>query len=128
MLLTLKVLNEDATLNNWTDQGGSARIVRGSDAKLILQLFQVDRKIRYVPAAAPTLSASFLKSDGTTLSKTPTLPFADDRSIIQITFTAAETALLISQNLVVSVTEGATVSIAVLQQGLQMTAPTQEGC
>lgn len=128
MLLTLKVLNEDATLNNWVDEGGSDQIVRGSDAKMNLQLFQVDRKIRYVPDVAAVITADFLNSDSTTLSKTATFPFADDRSIIQIAFTAAETALLISQNIIVSVVEGGNTSIAVLQLGLQMISPTQEGC
>lgn len=128
MLLTLKVLNEDATLNNWQDMGGSAQIARGADAKLILQLVQAERKIRYIPDVAAVITANFLKSDTTTLAKTATFPFADDRSIIQFSFTAAETALLISQNIIVNVAEGANTSIAILSLGLQMISPTQEGC
>lgn len=127
MLLTLKVLNEDATLNNWVDIG-SAQIARGSDAKLNLQLIQVDRKIRYVPDVAAVITADFLNSDGTTLSKTATFPFVDDRSIIQFTFTDAETALMIGQNLVVDVQEGSNTSIAILQLGLQMLSAQQAGC
>lgn len=128
MILTLKVLNDDATLNNWQDMGGSAQIVRGSDAKLNLQIFQVDRKIRYIPDVAAVITSDFLKSDGTTLSKTATFPFADDRSIIQFSFTDAETALLIGQNIVVDIQEGANTSIAILQMGLQMVSPQQAGC
>jgi len=127
MILTLKVLNEDASLNNWQDIG-SAQIVRGSDAKLILQLFQADRKIRYIPDAAATITMDLLNSDGTTLSKTATFPFADDRSIIQFTLSDAETALLIGQNLVVDVQEGSNTSIAVLSMGLQMISTQQAGC
>jgi len=128
MNLTLRALNEDATLNNWQDMGSSVRIVRGADAKLILQLMQVDRKIRYIPDIAAVITVDLLKTDGTTLSKTATFPFADDRSIIQFVLTDTETADLISQNLVVEVVEGSNTSIAILQQGLQMVSPSQAGC
>lgn len=127
MILTLKVLNEDASLNNWQDIG-SAQIVRGSDAKLILQLFQADRKIRYIPDVAATITMDLLKSDGTTLSKTATFPFADDRSIIQFILSDTETAELIGQNLIVEVQEGSNTSIAMLQMGLQMISTQQAGC
>lgn len=128
MLLTLKVLNEDASLNNWKDLGGSAQVVRGADAKLILQIFQVDRQIRYVPAADADISMDLLKSDGTTISKTASFPFADDRSIIEIDLDESETADLIGQNLILDIEEDDITSIAILQMGLQMISPTQEGC
>lgn len=127
MILTLKVLNDDATLNNYQDIG-IAQIVRGSDAKVNLQLVQADRKIRYIPDVAAVITADFLNSDGTTLSKTATFPFADDRSIIQLTFTDAETANLIGQNIVVDVQEGSITSIAILQAGLQILSAQQAGC
>ncbi len=127
MLLTLVALNEDATLNNW-QVTGNARVVRGSDAKLILQLVQVDRKIRYIPDAAADITVDLLKTDGTTLSKTASFPFADDRSIIQIELTDTETADIISQNLIVTVDESGSISIAVLQGGLQMVPTSQAGC
>ena len=127
MNLTLRALNEDATLNNWKAQN-SSQIVRGADAKLILQLWQPERQIRYIPLVSATITTSLIKNDGTTLAKTATFAFADDRSIIQFTLTAAETALLISQNLIVSVNESGSVSIAVLQLGLQMVPTSQEGC
>lgn len=128
MVLTLKVLNEDATLNNWQDLNGSAQVMRGSDAKLILQLSQVDRKIRYVPDVAAVITMDLINSDQTTLSKTATFPFADDRSIIQFVLSDTETALLISQNLIVNIVEGSNTSIAVLQLGFQMISPNQVGC
>lgn len=127
MVLTLKSLNEDATLNNYTTQNG-AQITRGSDAKLILQLWQVDRNIRYIPAVGAVITVALIKSDQTILNKTATIPFADDRSILQFTLTAAETALLIGQNLIVTIVEGAVTSIATLQQGLQMLPTSQVGC
>lgn len=127
MILTLKVLNDDATLNNWQEIG-IAQVVRGSDAKINLQIFQADRKIRYVPSVSAVITADFLNSDGTTLSKTATFPFADDRSIIQLSFTDAETVSLIGQNIVVEIQEGSNTSIAILQMGLQMISAQQAGC
>lgn len=128
MNLTLKTLNEDASLNNWVDTGGSAKVIRGADANVMLQLFQVDRKIRYVPAVGAVVTAALLKSDGTLLNKTLTAPFADDRSIQQLALSDTETADLISQNLIVKVVEGSNTSYAILQLGLQMASTSQEGC
>lgn len=128
MILTLKVLNDDATLNNWQDQGGVAKIVRGSDSKLVLQIVQADRKIRYIPDVAAVITMDLLNSDGTTLSKTATFSFADDRSIIQFILSDSETLLLIGQNIVVDIQEGSNTSIAILQQGLQIISSQQAGC
>lgn len=128
MILTLKVLNDDATLNNWEDLGGTVQIVRGSDVKLILQLFQVERKIRYIPIDAAVITVALLKSDQTTITKTASFPFADDRSIIEFDLSAAETAVLIGQNLAVMIVEDVVTNIAVLQQGLQIISPMQTGC
>lgn len=127
MVLSLKVLNEDATLNNFVDIG-SAKIYKGSDAKLILQLFQPDRKIRYIPASGAVITVDFLKSDGTTLTKTGTVPFADDRSIFQIVLSDLETVDIVSQNLIAKVVEGSDTSYAVMQSGLQMVSMTSQGC
>ena len=127
MVLTLRALNDDATLNNWAAQG-SSQAVRGADAKLIFQLWQVDRKIRYVPTSGATITVDLLKNDGTILTKTATYPFVDDRSIIQFTLSEAETAVLISQNLVVKIAEGSDTTFAILQQGLQVIPTSQVGC
>jgi hypothetical protein len=126
MLLTFKVLNHDATLNNWGEIG-SAKIVRGSAAKIVLQIFQPEKKIRYIPASGATLTVAFLNSDGTTLNKSATFAIADDRSIVEINLTASETATLISQNLIGTLTEGGVVTIILLQQGLQMLS-TMDNC
>ncbi len=125
-MLSLKVLNSDATLNNFFELG-TLQIVRGEDAKIILQLFQSQKKIRYISAAGATITASFLKSDGTTIDKTASLPFADDRSIIQFDLDETETAELISQNIMVDIEEGAILTKAFLQMGLQV-INTSQGC
>lgn len=126
MLLTLKVLNSDATLNNFMDIG-AAKAIRGSDLKIVMQLIQVEKGIRYIPAVGATVDFTLKNSDNTTIVKSATFPFAEDRSIIQIELTDTETALLISQNLVGKLTEGTDISYALLQLGLQMVSLTQ-GC
>ena len=128
MLLTLKVLNDDATLNNFVDQGSVAQVVRGSDAKFILQITQVERKIRYIPSNTAVITMDLLNSDQTTVSLTASFPFADDRSIIEFDLSDADTSLLIGQNLIVDIQEGLITSVALLQKGLQMINPTQVGC
>lgn len=127
MVLTLKVLNEDATLNNWTEKS-SAQLVRGADGKLVLQLFQQDRKIRYIPAVGAVITISLLNSDQTTVDKTATNPFADDRSIIQFDLSDTETENIIGQALIVEINEGAVKSFAILQQGLQMLSTSTSEC
>lgn len=120
MILSLKVLNSDATLNNFVE-GTTLQIVRGADATIKLRVVQADRSnLRYIPAAGATFSIAFLKSDGTSLTKTPTQPFADDRSILQVVLTDTETQTLISQGLNLEINEGSDKNFAVLQQGLQM--------
>lgn len=126
MLLTLKVLNSDASLNNFIEIG-SAKIARGADAKLILQLHQSDKKIRFIPSATTVITVDFKKSDQTTLTKTASFPFADDRSIIEIDLSDTETLTLISQKLIAKLVDGTDTDYAILDYGLQMVSLTA-GC
>jgi hypothetical protein len=126
MFLSLKVLNSDATLNNFQDIG-TLQTAKGADAKVVLQLFQPDKKIRYVPTAGAVITIDFKKADNTVLTKTATHPFADDRSIIQVVLSDVETADLISQALVAKIVEGTDISFAILQSGFQMVSLTS-GC
>lgn len=120
VILSLKVLNSDATVNNFVESS-SLQIVRGADATIKLRLVQPERSnLRYIPASGATFSISFLKSDGTSLVKVPTQPIADDKSILQVVLTDTETQTLISQGLNVEINEGSDKNFAVLQQGLQM--------
>lgn len=120
-MLTLQVLNSDATLNHF-ETFGSYSFVSGSDCHIVLRLQTVESKLRYIPDAGATFSMSLNLSDGTTLSKTPTNPFDDDRSIIAFDITAAETATLVSQVLIVTVTEGDSSTVALLKGGLSRTS------
>lgn len=129
MIYSLKILNSEASVNDFYDIG-AANIYKGSDAKVIMQIYQPDKKgIRYISLSGAVLTVDLQKSDGTVLTKTLTNPFAaDDRSILQLVLTNVETADLISQNLIVKITEGPLISYAVLQGGFKMSSLTGVGC
>ena len=116
-MLTLDIVSKNPQLNSFTLSKNFA-FAAGEDVKVIMRLFQPDLNIRYVPDVAAVITIALKKSDGTTLSKTCAFTFADDRSIIEFTMSAAETATVIGQNLVVNIVEGSTTQIAVLQYGL----------
>lgn len=118
MVLELKVLNSDAILNNFVEVG-SVQFVQGTPLKLVMRMHQPQKDLRYVAEAGATLSIDFKLSDGTTLTKAGVFPFADDRSIVQFDLTGVETQTLISQNLLMTLTETAGDIAAVLQQGIQ---------
>lgn len=119
MILTMKVLNSDATLNNF-QEGTVATFIPGSALTLVLRLQQIDRPIRYVPDAAAVITIGLLKSDNTVLTKTATFVDSSDRSLIKFSLSAAETATIIGQNLDVDISEpGPITSTAILQYGLK---------
>ena len=118
MVLSLQMLNEDASLNNFVGIG-SAQFIPGAPVKIVMRLMQTARDLRYVPDVASTFAMVFKKSDGSTLAKVPTVLDASDRSLITVSLTGAETTLLIGQNLSVTVTEPSGDSVAQLQSALQ---------
>lgn len=117
MILTLQMLNEDATLNSFFDIG-SAKFIPGVPVKLVMRLIQISRDLRYVPDAASTFSLTLKKSDGTTLSKVPTFLDSGDRSLIVVNLSNVETQLLIGQNISVTITEPSGDSVAQLQSAI----------
>ena len=118
-MLTLNILNRDCTLNAFMISS-SAQIVGGETAIVVVRLFQLDKKIRYIPSETAEFSVDLLQSNGDVLTKSLSFKFEDDdRSILQLELDAEETQTIISQNLIVKITEGADIRMAVLQQGLQ---------
>lgn len=115
-MLTLEIVSKSPSLNSFS-LSKNAKFVSGETVKVIMRLMQ-DSGIRYIPDVAATMSIALMKSDGTTLSKSCSFTFVDDRSIIEFSLSAVETAAVISQNLKVSITEGSNVQMAVLQYGL----------
>lgn len=116
-MLTLDIVSKNPSLNSFV-LSKTFQFAAGEDVKVIMRLFQPDLGIRYVPAVGATITIDLKKSDNTVLTKTCAFTFADDRSIIEFSLTAAESALVISQNLVVKLVEGSTTQFAILQYGL----------
>ena len=118
MKLTLDIVSDSPTLNAY-NLSKSVQIVKGQTAKVILRLWQEDRKIRYIPSSSAVLTIDLKKSDQDVITKTLTPTFADDRSIQEFSLSAAETTELISQNLVVKIVDGSDTYFAILQKGVQ---------
>jgi hypothetical protein len=116
-MLTLDIVSKSPQLNAFTLHN-NFQFASGEDIKVTMRLFQPDLRIRYIPSAAAVITIDLKKSDGTVLTKTCAFTFADDRSIIDFSLSAAESSVVISQNLVVKIVDGSVTTLAVLQYGL----------
>jgi len=118
-MLKLKMLNSDATLNDFRDIG-YLTFISGETLSVVMRIEQKAKNyIRYIPDAAATITIDLLKSDKTTITKTASFPFADDRSIIKFEISDSESPDIIGQDLKVKIVEGANISYAVLEKGIQ---------
>jgi hypothetical protein len=118
VVLTLDVVSSNPQLNSHS-LGKVFSFASGQTAKVILRLWQADKKIRYIPDPAAVITVDLKRSDNTILTKTCAFTFADDRSIVEFELSELETAQVIGQNLVVKIVEGLDTKFAVLQFGLQ---------
>lgn len=112
------MINADASLNSFEDIG-NAKFIAGTPANIRMRLIQTERNLRYVPSAAATMSMTLVKSDNTTITVTPTFLDGGDRSLISLDLSAVDTTDLISQNLVLTITDGTLICTALLKQGIQ---------
>jgi hypothetical protein len=97
-MIKAKLLNSEASLNDFFHLD-ALDFVPGTNVTIALQIFLVQKDIRYVPPVAATLTGKFIKSDGTELEKTFAVIDADDRSMWKVALTAAETEDLAGQNI-----------------------------
>jgi hypothetical protein len=118
MVLTLDVVSNNPQLNVHT-LSKVFQFASGQTAKVIVRLWQADKKIRYIAGQTAVITVDLKKSDNTTLTKTCAFTFTDDRSIVEFDLNATETAAIIGQNLVVKIVEGSDTKFASLQFGLQ---------
>lgn len=118
MILELQILDQKAELNRFTVVG-TALFKNGLPLTLNMRLFDPETGLRYVPPATATFSIDFKMSDQTTVTKAPTVLDADDRSLLTTSLDASETALLIGQNLELTITDGAEVSVAIAQMAIK---------
>ena len=93
-MITAKILNSAATLNNFKELN-TLFFIPGSEVKLVLRLWDSQLDLRRVPPATAIVTADFTNRDLTTLSKV-LVPLADDRSILTTTLEESETLNLIS--------------------------------
>jgi endonuclease YncB( thermonuclease family) len=122
MILTLDIVSDNPQLNSFT-LSKVVQFASGDTPKVIMRLWNPNTNIRYIPSASAVITVALQKSDNTILNKTCSFTFADDRSIIEFSLTAVESAAVISQNIVAKITDGADVKQAVLQYGLQRVVP-----
>lgn len=118
VILTLDIVSANPQLNQHA-LNKVFQFASGQTAKVIMRLWQTDKKIRYIPDQAAVITVDLKRSDNTILTKTCTFTFTDDRSIIEFDLDAVETAALIGQNLIVKIIEGSDTKFASLQFGLQ---------
>jgi len=118
VVLTLDVVSSNPQLNSHS-LGKVFRFASGQTARVILRLWQADKKIRYIPDQTAVITVDLKRSDNTILTKTCAFTFTDDRSIVEFELSALETSQIIGQNLVVKIVEGLDTKFAVLQFGLQ---------
>lgn len=102
-MLTAKILNSQASLNNFKEIG-SLEFIIGEEVKLVFRLFDPQFDLRHIPDAAAIVKLTFNKlSDFTTFEKTATVLDSGDRSIQYVTLTDLETADLIGGNVLFEV-------------------------
>jgi len=95
-MITAKILNSDAILNNFKEIG-SLDFVPGAEVTLVIRLQDTQLELRHIPPATAIVKAIFNNTDGTTLEKIMA-PLTDDRSIRSVILQEAETDLLLGGN------------------------------
>lgn len=131
MRLTIKLLNQDSTLNNFAFDK-TLDISRGETAEVIFQLVQENGQ-RYIPTSDATVEVSIARNptaigvtgggramEDNSIKRQATEHFTADRSIWSIPLTTAETMKMISGAIKVTVTEGAKVKMCQLNQAIRI--------
>jgi hypothetical protein len=102
-MLAVQILNDAPQLNSWF-KIQSVAYIPGETVKINFQLLDVDSAIRFIPPTTAIVTVGFKKNDGTTLTNTATGLFtADDRSIWQVVLSAADSAVVVGQNMIITV-------------------------
>lgn len=118
MILSLQAISTDATLNNFFELG-SIKFIPGQALTLNLRLMQTERPLRFIPADTALVELTLLKSDGTSLTVPLNFLDDDDRSLLTADINAVDMEGVISQNLIVTITDGTDTHTSTLQNGLQ---------
>ena len=133
MKLGIRMLDSSSSLNNLMYMN-QVVIDPGETVTIYFQLVDLDKSQgqcpqRYMPASGATMSVKLTSLDSSkNITKVPTNPFPDDRSIWSFNLSAAETQYAAGVNLSVTLTEGANVKKAE-GQGVVIFGPkSQHSC
>lgn len=97
-MLTIKLVNEQITLNNF-HYVEVKEYIPNSPFSLKVQIGDSETKQRLIPATTAKLNAVFQKSDGTELTVPATMIFSpDDRSMWKVDVSAANSLLIVGSN------------------------------
>lgn len=121
-MLTGNILNSTATLNNFT-LITTKTFIPGDQFKLVIQLFDSELDLRYIPPSTTLHTFVFNNVDGSTLTKVDAdmTVFADDRSLISINISAVESMTLQGGNFTFFLDllgDGTQISKGIVQLGL----------
>lgn len=126
-MLTLHILDKDSSLNNLTKLP-NLEFVGGEDVEAIIQIIQSSKDLRYIPESGATFEIVLKKSDMSDLTIIPIYKFdPDDRSVLTFNIDSLDSLDLISQNLILKITEAGSISYAILPSGIKRTKITS-GC
>ena len=101
-MLTVKLLNDQATLNNFLYLG-TKEYIPNKAFTIKFQLFDSENNVRIMSGSAATCSVVFQKSDGTELTKSASFLFSpDDRSMWKVALTNSEANDIIGSNFLIN--------------------------
>lgn len=103
-MLTTKLINSEATLNSFFEIS-NVQYVAGENLTVSFRLHDRQRDIRYIPNAAATVNVSYVDTSNATISVAASQIDADDRSMWTVSFTQAQTLVIATNSLQVSVDE-----------------------
>ncbi len=109
MKLGIQMMDADSTLNNLIPLN-QMELSPGETATVLFQLINSINHQRYMPASGATMTARMVSNNNANIiSKSPTQPFADDKSIWSFPLSATDTVKVAGVNLEIVLTEGANI-------------------
>lgn len=133
MRLSIKLLNEDSTVNN-LKYTKTIDISRGETLDVVFQLVDQDTGHRYIPEAGSTVEITILRAAvamsiagynerqtvDDTIKRQAVSAFSGDGSIYKIPLIASETSKMVSGSIKVTVEEGEKIRISQLNQAIRI--------